>query len=453
MDTSQIRKIVITGGPCAGKTTGMSWIQNTFEKMGYIILFVSEPATEMKTAGITPARCSSSLAYQEFQMKLQLEKEKVFAQAALDISRRGTPGYVFRGLAEQSVPGRETQTLRETDSPGTETQTRKLTEPDSPGREEKEGVAARNAQVPPETSGPVPRKVLIVCDRGFFDNRAYMSEEEFAEALRVLGVTAEEMLRNYDAVFHLETTAKNASVFYGTQTNAIRDETPEEAAALDDRTIAAWREHPYFRVIENLNGFENKMRRLIAEIAAFLGEPVPYEFRRRYLIEYPDPDVLEGLADCHRVQIEQVYLRAGQDEEVRVRRRKSGDDEVFYLTRYKIEGGRKRLEAEGKLSAREYQRSLGSADPSIPPVQKTRYCLTWQRQYYEIDLYPFWTDRAVLEVSLREEREEVKIPPFLHVLKEVTGDEEYEVSVLARRQSGGNERNDGAASAGPVPRE
>ena len=29
---SRIKKIVITGGPCAGKTTGMSWIQNTFEK-------------------------------------------------------------------------------------------------------------------------------------------------------------------------------------------------------------------------------------------------------------------------------------------------------------------------------------------------------------------------------------------------------------------------------------
>ena len=57
-----IRKIVITGGPCAGKTTGMSWIQKAFEAMGYLLLFLTEPATEMKTAGITPARCSSSLA-------------------------------------------------------------------------------------------------------------------------------------------------------------------------------------------------------------------------------------------------------------------------------------------------------------------------------------------------------------------------------------------------------
>ena len=31
----EIAKIVITGGPCAGKTTAMSWIQSNFTKMGY----------------------------------------------------------------------------------------------------------------------------------------------------------------------------------------------------------------------------------------------------------------------------------------------------------------------------------------------------------------------------------------------------------------------------------
>ena len=29
-----ITKIVITGGPCGGKSTAMSWIQNAFTKMG-----------------------------------------------------------------------------------------------------------------------------------------------------------------------------------------------------------------------------------------------------------------------------------------------------------------------------------------------------------------------------------------------------------------------------------
>ena len=40
-----ITKIVITGGPSGGKTTGLSWIQNAFTKLGYTVLFVPETAT------------------------------------------------------------------------------------------------------------------------------------------------------------------------------------------------------------------------------------------------------------------------------------------------------------------------------------------------------------------------------------------------------------------------
>ena len=45
----QITKIVITGGPCAGKSTAMSWVQNAFTEMGYTVLFVPETATELIT--------------------------------------------------------------------------------------------------------------------------------------------------------------------------------------------------------------------------------------------------------------------------------------------------------------------------------------------------------------------------------------------------------------------
>ena len=371
-----VRKIVITGGPCAGKTTGMTWIQKSFEKLGYTVLFMSEPATEMKTAGITPARCTSSMAYQLFQMKLQLEKEKIFDAAAQDILKKM------------------------------------------------------------EEDGDSQAKVLIVCDRGFFDNRAYMTQEEFDEALRQLGVDADEKLRSYDAVFHLETTAKNAAVYYGTQNNAIRDESPAEAVALDDRVIAAWERHSYFRIIENLNGFEDKMRHLVAEIAAALGEPVPYEIRRRFLIDYPDIAALEALPGCHRVEMEQVYLRSEADEEIRIRRSTSEDGEVFYLTRRRLHDGQRRLEAEGRLSEREYMQFMTNADPERRPIRKVRYRLIWNSQHYEIDLYPFWTDQAVLEVSLRSEDERVRIPSFLRVRKEVTGNAYYEVSSLARIEQG-----------------
>lgn len=85
IDTKSAQKIttiVLTGGPCAGKTTAMSWIQNAFTERGYRVLFVPETATELITGGVSPSTCGSNLDYQCCQMILQAEKEKIFLDAA-----------------------------------------------------------------------------------------------------------------------------------------------------------------------------------------------------------------------------------------------------------------------------------------------------------------------------------------------------------------------------------
>ena len=245
-------KIVITGGPCAGKTTGMSWIQNAFTARGYTVLFIPETATELIGGGVAPWSCGSNLEYQRCQMKLQQEKERVFEYAA------------------QSMPA---------------------------------------------------EKLLLVCDRGLLDNKAYMTDAEFAQAVDYIGASEVEARDQYDAVFHLVTAAKGAAEFYTTANNSARIETVEEAAALDDRLIAAWTGHPHFRMIDNARDFESKMRQLIAEIAAFLGEPEPYEIERKFLIAYPDLKMLESLPNCQRVEIIQTYLKSDSEEEVRIRQR------------------------------------------------------------------------------------------------------------------------------------
>ncbi|MDO4563496.1 MAG: AAA family ATPase [Clostridia bacterium] len=221
----QITKIVITGGPCAGKTTAMSRIQECFEKLGYSVLFVPETATELIGGGAAPWTLKSNLDYQLCQMKLQLEKEKVFYMAAQNLF---------------------------------------------------------NAD-----------KVLIVCDRGAIDNRAYMTDAEFGRLLNELSLNETQLRDNYDAVFHLVTAAKGAEKFYTLANNQARTETIEEAAAMDDKLIAAWTGHPHLRIIDNSSDFEDKIKRLLQEISAFLGEPEPYEIERKFLIEYPDVKRLE----------------------------------------------------------------------------------------------------------------------------------------------------------------
>ena len=359
----KIVKIVLTGGPCAGKTTAMNWIQNNFQKYGYKVLFVPEAATELITSGITPWEMENSISFQSVLMDMQLEKEKLFEEAA--------------------------------------------------------------------TKFPCD-KILIVCDRGLLDNKAYMTSEEFSEVLSSIGMKEVALRDNYDAVFHLVTAAKGAEKYYTLDNNQARTETPEQAREIDDNLIASWTGHPHLRVIDNSTDFEGKMQRLISEIAAFLGEPEPLEIERKFLIEYPDTAMLEKLANCSRVEIIQTYLKSDNGEEVRVRQRGSGGSFVYYLTRKRSISGVKRFEIERRLTQEEYLSMLMDADTERRQIRKTRYCLSLNNLYYEIDVYPFWKDKAIAEIELSDENTEIVFPDFIKVIKEVTDDPEYKNAMLAK---------------------
>lgn len=357
-----ISTIVITGGPCAGKSTAMQCIQKAFAQMGYTVLFVPETATELISGGVAPWTCGTNAEYQSCQLQLQLEKERIFKAAA------------------RTMP---------------------------------------------------QGKILIVCDRGALDNKAYMSEEDFYRVLAELRLNEVELRDNYDAVFHLVTAAKGAEEFYTLANNAARTETVEQAAALDDKLICAWTGHPHLRVIDNSQNFELKMKKLVAEIAAFLGEPQPLEIERKFLIEYPDIEWLEAQPNCKRVEIIQTYLQSKEGEERRVRQRGDGAHFLYFLTEKRKISEFKRVETERKISKDEYLSLLLEAATDKRQIRKTRYCLLYDNAYFEIDVYPFWKDKAIVEIELSDENAEICLPKEFKLIKEVTDDASYKNAALA----------------------
>lgn len=358
----KIVKIVLTGGPCAGKTTAMNWIINNFQKYGYKVLFIPETASELINGGLTPWETESSLSFQSILFDLQLEKEKRFLEGA------------------EKLPY---------------------------------------------------DKILIVCDRGLLDNKAYMSKKDFNYLLKSKGLNEINVRDSYDAVFHLVSAAKGAKKYYNLD-NEARTETVEEAARLDDLLIDSWTGHPHFRIIDNSTDFEDKMKRLMREISCVLGEPNPYEIERKFLIEMPDVKYLESLPNCEKVQIVQTYLKSADDEEVRIRQR--GKDGVYtYSKTRKIDvGPMKRIEIETRLTSEEYISELFNADPTRGQIIKDRYLLSYNNQYFEIDVYPFWNDKAIAEIELTNEKQKIDIPNFLNVIEEVTDIEEYKNSEIAK---------------------
>jgi hypothetical protein len=114
--------------------------------------------------------------------------------------------------------------------------------------------------------------VLVFCDRAAFDNKAYMTQEEFDWILSDLGTDENTLLHSYDAVFHLTSVACGTDELYSSATNVTRYEDREGAAKLDKVTLAGWKDHPYFRVIPLAPTFDEKVAILVRELDAFLAQ-------------------------------------------------------------------------------------------------------------------------------------------------------------------------------------
>ena len=79
----KVWSFVITGGPCSGKTTALSTIEQELNNRGYYVLIVPESATELISTGIKPFGNSvNPFSFQYFVMKKQLQKEELYREAA-----------------------------------------------------------------------------------------------------------------------------------------------------------------------------------------------------------------------------------------------------------------------------------------------------------------------------------------------------------------------------------
>lgn len=372
-----ITKVVLTGGPCAGKSTALATIQARFSARGYKVFVAPEAATEMISGmGISPFMLTASsdkwnYLFQQLMAQLQIGKENIIDCAAQSYLRDNPDG-----------------------------------------------------------------KVLVVCDRGLMDQAAYLPTEQLATVLASIEVTPDKALARYDGVIHLVSAAIGAEAAYN-HGNAARSETVEQAAELDRRTLAAWIGHPHLRVIDNSTDFESKIERVIREISDILGEPVPTEREYKYLIEAVDEKTLLA-AGAVRSTIVQVYLRpTPETDERRIRQRCVYGESSLYYTEKRAAGKRgERIEVERRITPAEYMRLLAEADPTARPIVKTRYCFVYKNQYFELDVYEgdlVGEGKAILEIELAQGTKSVDIPEWIHVIRDVTDDPNYKNAALARK--------------------
>lgn len=363
-----IKRIVLTGGPCAGKTTALVRIIEHFSSLGFKVFTLPEVPTMFTQAGMNYLTDNPRFFYEGEKATLEIQmalEDKFMSMAAT--------------CAEPTV---------------------------------------------------------IVCDRGTMDVSAYMKPEMWEDITHAVGTTTEELRDGrYDAVLHLVSAADGAEQFYTTNNNASRNEAADEkgleiARELDKKVIKAWTGHSHLRVINNQEDFDKKINRVLKEISHVLGLPQPIEEERKYIVE-----VIGEMPESIESSITQTYLVAEPDSEIRLRRRNWQGKVVNVHTTKKRISAMEQLVTERQISNNLYESMLQQADPYRQTIRKQRRSFIWKGQYFELDTYqePLG-GLMILEAKGIACHEEVRLPDFLRVVEDITGNERYYNYHLALRR-------------------
>ena len=244
-------------------------------------------------------------------------------------------------------------------------------------------------------------------------------------------MTEKELLESYDAVIHLVSSSKGAEFAYNYD-NAARYETLEQAREKEDATLMCWRNHKHRVVIGNSYNFENKIRKAMNEVYTILGEIPPAQLERKFLVEYVDENDLAAYEPVEQ-NITQTYLKErAKGTERRTRKVVSNNAISYFYSEKRPISPIERIENERLLSEKEYIRKNAEVDPEFGSVRKRRFCFVYNGHYCTVDTYPTNANCAILDVQLNDKEEQVDLPPEIRVIKEVTGDVNYQGHMISK---------------------
>lgn len=157
------------------------------------------------------------------------------------------------------------------------------------------------------------------------------------------------------------------------------------------------------------------------------------EIERKFLLVGPPNWAHPVLTTGQRIAFEQVYLRVSEGYEERIRRGARDGVVTYHHTILTRIGPGVRDIVEREVDSIEYSRLRSSRDPLRQVVVKDRLGFHWREQFFELDNIHQPAARAcqLLEIQLHTLEQEVILPRFLDVDREVTHEPEYSNAQIA----------------------
>lgn len=358
-----IKRIVLTGGPCAGKTTVLAKIEQDLTEKGYKVFVVPESATELIKSGIRPTD-ENGIGVYEFQKQLliyQLQKEMLYERVANIFPSNKIVIIYDRGLLDNKA---------------------------------------------------------YVSDNEFTDILKYVSKYLNIE------LNETDIVDRYDMVLHLVTSALGCSNNYTLENNKARTESAEEAIKVDRRTLSCWGIHPNLQVINSFENFDEKIDNVLNTIHNFLGGPVQIRQEGKFLISTLNIKELLDKLDYVKTRIEQYYIDTNSNDNYERRLRKvthgSGIN-YYYCVQSKDTNGIKKIISEQKITEEQFNKVINNSR-IISSLDKIRLSFVYNSQYFKLDLL---NDTTILEV-ISSSSNEISFPNAINVIGEVTDDNNYQ---------------------------
>lgn len=220
---NNIKKIVLTGGPCAGKTTALVKVIEHFSSLGYKVFTIPEVPTMFTQAGMDYLTSNKGFFFEgeKATLQTQLHLEDCFYKMAQTLTQ---PVLIVCDR----------------------------------------GVMDISAYLTPE------QWQKIISEVGY--TQTQLRDERYDAVLHLVSAA--------DGAEQYYTTSNNAQRLEQADEKGLRI-----ARELDKKVIEAWTGHTHLRVINNHEDFNNKLNRVLKEISNVLGIPQPIEEERKYIVQ------------------------------------------------------------------------------------------------------------------------------------------------------------------------
>ncbi|KAL1508542.1 hypothetical protein AB1Y20_004641 [Prymnesium parvum] len=363
-------RVVLTGGPCGGKTTALSEIKARLESLGFLVMCAPEAATLLFSNGAPfPHDENSGFAFQKNLLRLQIAIEEAFVDLASSSGRKAMI-LCDRGLMDGKAYMSDSQWE----------------------------LLLEELKLTP----------VMMRDHRYDAILHLVTAADGAESFYTLTNNAVRKESHEEA---REMDKRTLDCWTGHEHLYIVD----NSTGFDEKIRRAMER--IFKLIG--------VPAPLAVNRKFLLERMPTAEELRKHVKTLEIFEVEQTYLAHVNENERCRIRRRQQGS------NVSFQHQLWVTETKDDGTESTAMIERHLSAREYFILLKQADPLRCAVSKTLTCFTWGNFYWELNSFKGAQHVAILEVEAESRHSALAFPPMVKVIREVTEEVAYDSYLIA----------------------